>query len=450
MTNGHKLRTFYTILLTQAFSELGSQMTGLAVAIWLYTETGEVTPLATISAINMLPRVLLANFSGWVADRFDRRLIMALADTGAALCTLILLGLLATGVFQIWHLYVLAFIQQTCGAFQNPAYIASITMLVSDKQRERANAVMQLTGPMAGLFAPALTGILYAIIRVTGIMVFDLFTFAVAVTTLLLVHIPRPAQTAAGKARSGSFLRELTGGFSYLWQYKPLLALMLGVALVNFVAVGFGSMQTPYLLARTGSEITLGLIFSAGNVGAIVGDIIIGAWGGTRPRIHTIMPSIIGFGLCLALFGLAQTPITLAAALFAFMACPMFVNVSIVSMFQAKVAPDIQGRVFAVLTQVALVVSPIGPLIVGPLADRVFEPAVGTPAWAPFAPLVGGSAGAGMGLLIVIGGILMAGVSLFIYVLPAIRHMEASIPDYVPIEAETAPEFAVAVDAVAK
>ncbi|MCC6617187.1 MAG: MFS transporter [Anaerolineae bacterium] len=444
MNEGRKLRTFYTILLTQAFSQIGSQMTGLAIGIWLYAETGEVTPLATIAAINMLPRVLLANLTGWVADRFDRRMIMALADTGAALCTLILLILFATGLFQVWHLYVLAFIQQTSNAFQGPAYMASVTMLVPDSQRERANAVMQLTGPLAGLFAPALTGLVYAVVSVTGIMIVDLVTFAVAITAMLLLHIPRPAQTDAGKARSGSFLRELTGGFSYLWQYKPLIALMLCAALINFVAVGFSSMQTPYLLARTGSEVTLGLVLSASSLGAIVGGIIIGAWGGTRPRIHTVMPSLIAFGIFLAIVGVGRTPVVLAVALFCFMACPMFINVSLVSMFQAKIPPDMQGRVFAAITQVALAVSPISPLIVGPLADRVFEPAVGTPAWAPFAPLVGNSTGAGMGLIIVIGGVVMTVFAIVTYLLPAIRHMEANIPDYAPVEVETVPEVAVA------
>jgi len=449
MSEGRKLRTFYTILLTQAFSQIGSMMTGLAVGIWLYTETGEVTPLATIAAINMLPPVLLANLTGWAADRFDRRLIMALADTGAALCTFILLILLTSGLFQIWHLYVLAFIQQTAGAFQNPAYMASVTMLVPDTQRERANAVMQLTGPLAGLFAPALTGLLYAAVSVTGIMIIDLLTFVVAISTLLSLHIPRPAQTDAGKARSGSFLRELTGGFSYLWQYKPLIVLMTGAALINFVAVGYGALQTPYLLARTGSEVTLGIILSVSSLGAIAGGVIIGAWGGTRPRIHTVMPSIIVFGLFLALVGMAREPLPLALSLFLFMAAPMFANVSLVSMLQAKIPPDMQGRVFAVISQVALAVSPLSPLIVGPLADRVFEPAVGTDAWAPFAPLVGNSAGAGMGLIIVIGGISLAILAVVTYLLPAIRHMEASIPDYTPVEAEIVPEVAVTADAVA-
>jgi hypothetical protein len=102
------------------------------------------------------------------------------------------------------------------------------------------------------------------------------------------------------------------------------------------------------------------------------------------------------------------------------------------AVIQAKVAPDVQGRVFAALTQISQLLLPVAYLLIGPLADGIFEPAVDSEGWNSVAPLVGGSSGAGMGLIMLVAGILIVGVSLLVYALPLIRGLEASTPDYVP------------------
>src|SRR5690606_6455007 len=159
-------------------------------------------------------------------------------------------------------------------------------------------------------------------------------------------------------------------------------------------------------------------------------------WGGTRPRIHTIMLGIAAGGLFLALVGVAQTPILLGVMLFLlFFPIPM-INATSMSLLQAKVAPEIQGRVFAALSQMATLLIPLSYLLVGPLADTVFEPAVGTPGWERVAPLVGSTTGAGMGLLMVIAGAALVVVTLAVYAVPRVRGMEAELPDYAPKAAD--------------
>jgi MFS family permease len=435
-----KLRAFYTILLTQAISQIGSQMTSLAIGIWLFQQTGDVTPLALVAFFALLPNVLLANVAGLVADRLDRRWVMAIADIGAAAGSLILMVLFFSSAFQIWHLYVITLIQNIFRTFQNPAFTASVTMMVPDDQRDRVNGIMQLTGPLAGIIAPALTAALYGAIGITGIIAVDLVSFAVAIVALVFVRIPTPPRSqSSGKT---SIMRDLTAGFVFFWEHKPFLVMLLFVALINFIGTGFGTLQTPYLLSRTGnSEETLGILLTVANIGAIVGGVAMSAWGGTRPRIHTAMPAIILLGVCLVLFGLAQTPVTLGIALFLFMAMPMFANIPLMSMMQAKVPPDKQGRVFAALMQFALLISPLSPLLAGPLADNVFEPAAQSGNWA-FSGLVGSGAGAGIGIMIVIAGVVVALLAAAAYALPMIRKMEATIPDWQmqqPVEtAETA------------
>jgi MFS family permease len=180
----------------------------------------------------------------------------------------------------------------------------------------------------------------------------------------------------------------------------------------------------------------LGIILSVMNAGMIVGGILIGVWGGTRPRIHTVMVSLLVLGVGVAVFGMARSPYVLAGAMFITMMTPALANVPLMSMMQAKIPPDMQGRVFATIQQVAMIVSPLGVLLVGPLADNVFEPLVGQPAWAAFAPFFGDSVGAGMGLMTTFAGVGVFIASAIAYALPMIRHMEENIPDYVPEASE--------------
>ena len=438
MSSHHNMRTFYTLVLTQTLSLIGSRISGLAIGIHIFTETGSATPLALVAFFGIVPLILAASVSGVLADRWDRRAVMILSDAGQALGTVLLLISFAGGGFELWHLYLVTFIQAIFGVFQGPAFSASVTMLVPEAQRERANAIQQMTGPTAGIVAPALAGVIYALGGVVGAILVDLATFAAAMLVILLIHIPMPARTAEGEAVGGSAWREALGGLRYLWSRQTMFWYLLYISLINFLIGGTAVLLTPYILARTNNnEALLGLLLSVMNIGAIAGAVIIGVWGGTRPRIHTIMPALIVGGIMLMLVGMAQQALMIGLTLFLFLAMPSLINPLFISILQVKVPPDLQGRVFAAVGQFSMLLTPLSYLMVGPLVDGLLEPAVGTPGWALVAPLVGNAPGAGIGLLMMICGALTTLSTALIYALPAVRHMEANLPDYA---AEPAPD----------
>lgn len=434
-TRAHNLRTFYALILTQTFSMMGSRISGLAIGIWLFADTGNATPLLLVSFFAVLPQVVASGLAGVMSDRWDRRYVMVLADAGQAVGTVFLLISFATDGFQLWHLYVVTFVQAIFAVFQGPAFSASMTMLIPDDQRDRANAIQQLTGPMAGVFAPAIAGVVYAAVGITGAIVIDLLTFAVAMAVVFSMHIPRPEQTDEGKKQQGTVWFEMWTGLRWVRQYPAMMAMMVYIALLNFLVVGSIGLDIPYLLSRTdNNEVIVGILNSIINVGAIAGGITFGIWGGTRPRIYTILGGVIVGSFFLALHGFAQTPLLLAITLFLFMFPMPMVNASAMSLVQAKVPPDMQGRIFAFMGQIAMLLTPLAFLASGPLADKVFEPAVGAAGWDAVAPLVGNTAGSGMGLMMVIGGLGCLAISLVMLSFPAIRNMEANMPDYVPTE----------------
>lgn len=428
----YNLRTFYTLIVTQTLSLVGSQISGLAVGIHVFNDTGNATPLALVAFFSMLPMVVASGLSGVLADRWDRRLVMALSDAGQAVGTLLLLISFATGSFELWHLYVITLLQAVFRVFQGPAFSASVTLLVPDDHRDRANAIQQLTQPMAGILAPVFAGFIYAAVGVNGAIALDLLTFLAAFVVVLSVSIPRPEETEEGRQFRGTVIKEMLSGFQYLLTRRSLLAVVIYVCFLNFLVGGAMTLGTPYILARTGSETDLGIVLSIMNVGAIVGGVAIGVWGGTRPRMNTIMPSIIFAGVLLAGIGMSQSAMSLAVTTFLFMVPLPVVNALFSSIMQAKVPPDIQGRVFAVLSQLSMLLTPIAALLVGPLADQVFEPAVNASGWQLVAPLVGTTVGSGMGLIMFVGGCLTAVISVLMFSIPAIRNLESSMPDYIP------------------
>lgn len=428
----YNLRTFYILVLTQAFSLMGSKISGLAIGMWIFADTGNASPLLLVQFFSFLPIVFAANISGMLADRWDRRWVMMLADAGQAVGTVILLLSFTSGGFELWHLYSVTLIQAVFGMFQGPAFSASVTMLVPDEQRDRANSLQQLSGPMSGIFAPPIAGLVFSLAGVEGAIVVDLLTFIVAMIIVFSVHIPRPKATAEGLASRGSMWQEAMSGFKYLWERRTLLYMMFYLAMINFLLSGTMGLGMPYLLARTdNNEAVVGLLLSAINVGGFVGGLIFSFWGGTRPRIHTIIPGVMFAVTFMIVIGVSHQPIILGVALFLFMMPMPMVNASFASMFQIKVPPDMQGRVFAVLGQVSVVLVPLSYLIMGPLADNVFEPAVGKTGWDRVAPIVGTGAGSGMGLMLVIGGSSVLVLSVLFYSWKRIRQMEAELPDFV-------------------
>ena len=434
------LLTFYTLLISQTLSFIGSRMTGLALSIYIFNQTGEATPLVLVSFFSFLPRLLSASLAGLLADRWNRKYVMMIADAGQAVGTVLLLISFASGQFQIWHLYAVTVIQSIFDIFQGPAFQATVTMLIPDEHRNRANAVQLVTSPVAGIIAPAITGAVFALIGVAGIITIDLLTFLISMVVLFIVPIPQPPAQPA-PAESGerpSMWREIMAGFEFVWQRKPLLMIFVFTGCTNFFLAGSISLETPYILSRTGSEAILGTLLGAYSLGSLAGALLMAVWGGTKKRVHTMMPGAILAGIGLAVFGTQTNPTIMAVLLFLIAMFPPINNVSIISTLQIKVPPELQGRVFAAISQISMVLIPLSYLVTGPLADNVFEPFARTPGWSTFAPFYGTGSGAGMGLMFTISGLAITIISTLIYAMPMVRNLETILPDYNPTTGEQA------------
>jgi DHA3 family macrolide efflux protein-like MFS transporter len=418
----------------QVISLLGSGMTWFALTIWAWKLTGQATALALVAFFYFGPTVLLSPLAGALVDRWNRKLVMMLSDLAAGLMSVVVLVLYATGSLEVWHLFVTGAFSGAFGAFQFPAYSAAVTTMLPKEQYGRANGMLSLAESAAGVFAPMAGGILLGVVGVSGILIFDVVTFLAAIGALLVVHVPQPETTDAGREGSGSIWQESLYGFRYIVERRSLLGLQL-VFLATNLTSSFGlTVLAPMILAHTGNdEVMLGSVQSIMGIGGVVGSLLLSVWGGPKRRIHGVLTGmILSSVLGELILGLGAGPVSWGIGAFFSAFFIPFINGSNQAIWQAKVAPDVQGRVFAARRLIAQLSWPIATLLAGPVADYVLEPAMtgGGGLSTLFGGLVGSSTGSGMALMFVITGIMGGLVGLAGYAVPAVRNVEELLPDY--------------------
>jgi len=425
---------FIAVWIGQLISILATQMSQFAITVWVYEQTGSVTALGLVAACGSVPFLVMSPFAGAMVDRYNRKLMMMVSDCGAAIATILLLALQASGHLQMWHLYLAAAITGLFSAFQWPAYSSSISLMVTKAQLGRVNGLMSLLDNGPGVIAPLLAGALFPIIHFTGILTLDIATFILAVSVLLFVVVPQPPRTTEGAKASGNLLKESVYGFRYIFARPSLLGLQLIMFGSNIFGGIFFALLPAMILARTNNnEMLLATVQSVGAAGAIVGGVALAAWGGFKRRINGMLLGYIVAGLlgCVMMglrFGL---PVWLVASFISTFAIPT-ISGSTQAIWQSKVAPDVQGRVFASRRLIAWSSQPITPILGGLLADRWLEPALrGGGGLADFwAPIVGHGAGAGIALIMIFMGLGTALVGVIGYLVPTIRNVETLLPDH--------------------
>ena len=424
---------FTLVWLGQIISVLATNMTGFALTIWVFEETGSATALGLMQVFFITPLLVISPLAGVMVDRYDRKVMMMVSDLAAGLATVAILILQALGMLEVWHLYAAAALQGLGNAFQWPAYSAAISTMIPSEQYGRANGMMSLIEMGPGVLAPMLAGALLPVIGLNGILSLDVITFILAIVVLMFVFIPKPARTVEGAQGQGNILGEALYGFRYIFARPSLLGLQMIFFFGNLCANIAFTVVAPMVLLRTSNDsVSLGVVQSAGAIGGIAGGVLMSAWGGFKRRVHGVLAGWMVSSIFLALLGVGTwVPFWAAmSALSAFFA-PL-VNSSNQAIWQAKVAPDVQGRVFSARRLIAWMTNPISPLIAGTLADYVLEPAMRAPTGlsSAFAWLIPPGPGAGMGLLIflsALGGILAGLVG---YLIPSIRHAEEILPDH--------------------
>ena len=424
------MRTFFVIWSGQLVSTIGSGLTGFALGVWIYQETGSVTLFAMNMLAFAVPNLLVSPFAGALVDRWDRRWVMIMSDTGAGLATLSIALLYMTGNLAVWNIILATAFNSAFSTFQWPAYSAVTTLLVPKEQLGRAGGMVQIGEAISQLLAPAAAGALFVTIGLGGVIAIDFATYLFAVITLLVVRVPSPERSEAGKQGQGSIWKEALFGWTYIYARAGLLGLLLIFAAFNFVTGLIEPLIMPLILDMTSADV-LGILLSIVGLGMLLGTLVMSAWGGPKRRIHGVLGFLMLSGFFTSLLGISPLIPVMAAAGFGLMFSMPIINGSSQAIWQSKVDADVQGRVFAVRRMIAWSMMPLAYIVAGPLADRLFRPLLveGGALADSVGQLIGVGPGRGTGFMFIVVGAISIIVAALGYLNPRVRNVEDELPD---------------------
>lgn len=428
-SSAHSPNVFTIVWIGQLVSIIGSGLATFALGVWVFEQTGSALMFALIMLFRSLPGALISPIAGALVDRWDRRRVMIVSDGGAALATLGVALLAATGNLAIWHIYLLTAISSILLTFQQPAYFASITLLVPREHYARANGMVQAGLGAEHIISPVLAGILLPFIHLSGIMTIDLITFLIGVAMLLLVRFPRQPAPTEGTAGT-SLLAEIQHSWTYLATRPGLFSLMLFIALCNFLLGFFIALIVPMVLSFTTAQ-ALGTATSIAGSGMLAGSILMAIWGGPRRLIYGLFGAMILFGTGMILAGLQPSVILITLGGFLLLFSPPVANGCIFAIWQRKVAANMQGRIFATARMVALLAAPAAYLSAGLLAENFFVPLLvpGGNLAETIGAFIGVGPGRGIALMFIIMGSLSILSAVAGYLYPRLRLIETELPE---------------------
>lgn len=375
-------RPFFTLWVGQALSLVGSQVGSFALVWWLTQASGSATVLATASLVAMLPQVLLGPFVGALVDRWNRRRVMIIADGAIALLSAGLAYLFWSNSLEIWHVYLIMFARSLGGAFHWPAMQASTSLMVPKEHLARIGGMNSTLQGVLGIVTPPLGAFAMEIMPLYTIMAIDVVTAAFAIGPLFFIHIPQPERPVARAGAAGdrpSLWGDVADGFRYIWDWKGMfLVLMLATTINMMIHPAMSLLPMLVLRKFAGGALQLGWLNSAWGVGIIVGGLVLSAWGGFKRKVVTALIGLIGQGIGFLVVGLTPASalwlgiVGLASAGIMNVIC----NGPFLALFQDVVAPEIQARVFTVISSLSGLAGPVGLAIAGPVADGL-----GVQAW---------------------------------------------------------------------
>ncbi len=252
---------------------------------------------------------------------------------------------------------MIMFIRSSCGQFQWAAMKASTSLMVPKKQLSRVAGANETLNGLMNILGPALGAFLIQVMSTQGILMIDVSTAAIAVIPLLFFAIPQPVRNGSDAnsktTEKPSFWQDLKEGWQYVANWPSLMALIFLAMLVNFL-INPAFTLLPLVVTEHFNKgaVELGLINSIFGVGVIIGGLALSAWGGFKNRLMTSLVGLIVSGFAVTAVGLAGPNMywlaMVGVGIFAFLN-PM-INGPLFAVMQARVEPEIQGRVFSLLT----------------------------------------------------------------------------------------------------
>ena len=403
-------------------SAIGSGLTSFGLGVYIFQQTGKASQMALVTLLAFLPSLLLGPVAGVLADRYDRRLLMVLGDSLSAVGLLFILVSLMQGEARLWQICVGVTISSVFASLLEPAYKATITDLLDPEQYSKASGLVQIAGSAKYLVSPVLAGFLLTISDIRLLLLLDICTFFVTVSTTLAVKKDLKGRKAE---KGSSFSAELKTGWDALTGKKGILTLVVMGALITFCLGVIQTLASPMVLSFSDSA-TLGTLMTVITLGMLVSSAVLGGISIQNGYAGLLSLSLFGAGIFMALFGLRENAVFMGAAGFLFFAMLPFANASLDYLLRTNIENRLQGRAWGMIGLISQLGYVAAYAVSGLLADYVFTPLLldGGPLSESVGKILGTGPGRGIGLLIILAGLLLCVTSGILLCMKSIRSLE--------------------------
>lgn len=366
------LRDFLILWSTQSLSQLGSAMTGFALTLWLYEQTGSALKTATLTICSYAPYVIMSIFAGALTDRFDKKKTMLVCDLLAALTTVLVLMLYLTDHLAIWHLYAVNAIAGLMNTVQQPASEVATTLLIPKEQYQRASGLQSLSRSLISVVNPLIATALYGLAGLELVIGFDLGSFAVAFFALLLfIKIPE-----APSEKQESILRLAKEGLVYLKNTPMIFTMIMFMSGINLVASAFDAALPGFVIPNPkGGTVMLGVVTSFAGIAMIFGSLLVSVFPKPKDRMRVVYVSmLVSMGFENFMLAFCREPwLWCIGQIIGWLPVPvMSANYDVI--FRSTVPVELQGRVYACRNTLQFFTIPIGLFLGGVMVDNLFEP----------------------------------------------------------------------------
>lgn len=376
----HRLSDFNLLWTGQSVSELGSQVTVLALpSLAVLGFHAGPAAVGLLVAGGRLPFPVLALLAGAVVDRLRKRPLMIICNLGRLLVLIAIPALSATGALQMWHLYVAVVAMGVFTVFFDIAYMAYVPSLVGQENLLDANSRLEVSMSAAQLGGPGVGGLLVQAFGAARAVLVDAASFAVSAVTLLSIRHHEPRQVAQPERR---LMREVGEGLRHVFGHPVLRAQILCMGAAGLFAHAWDAPLYVFAYDRLHmSPALLGAILTAEGAGAVVATFFAAR---VTLRIGVGKTITLLDGLSLALSALIPLAIFVPPAALLF---PLFVgigvggtigNIAQVTLRQSLSPVHLQGRMTAVFRTVFWGTWPLGSLLGGIVAGVI---GAGTTIW---------------------------------------------------------------------
>ena len=401
------MKKFLLLWIGELISSIGGGLTSFGLGVYVFQKTGSAAGMALVTLLGFLPTLLFTVPAGVLADRYDRRVLMMIGDGCSGLGILYIFLCMLHGEANLVQICIGVFVSAIFSSLLDPSYRATITDLLSKEEFSKASGLVSLAGSARYLFSPVIAGLLLAYHDISLLLLIDISTFFVTITTTFIVRRGIKAKQPTEKQ---SFLESMKEGWRAIHIEKGVFVLVLCSSLITLFLGTLQILVEPMILSFSDSKV-LGIVETLCASGMLVSGILLGGFGIKKEYGKVLQISFFMAGIFMIGMSIFENPVYISIFGFFFFATLPFCNNCMDYLCRTNIPDALQGRAWGFIGFLSQIGYVIAYAVSGLAADGLGS-------------LSGMGVGRGAAFMIGISGILLSLVAVTLLRFPAIKELE--------------------------